>query len=218
MTEILEILKYILPSIIVLATAYYLLRLYLTNDHKKMLLEIKQSNRNLVTPIRLQAFERVIMLLERISPSNLLIRMNNPSFSAIQLQTVLVRTIRDEFDHNLSQQVYISSVAWDLLKNAKEETIKLINLAASGSPQSASATELATRIIEISASIEKSPSAIAQEYIKNEIRNLFKSCSFLAAIFSEIIILFTIIFKKCTLSINKVYICKINQYQYAYLW
>ncbi len=173
MTEVLEILKYILPSLIVFGTAYYLIRLYLTNDYNKKLLDLKQNNKNLVTPLRLQAFERVIMLLERISPSNLIIRMNNPSFTASQLHIVLVRAIRDEFDHNLSQQVYISSVAWDLLKNAKEETIKLINLAASGLPQGSDYTELATRILELNASIEKSPIAIAQEYIKSEIRTLF---------------------------------------------
>ncbi len=113
------------------------------------------------------------LLQARISPSNLIIRMNNPSFTASQLHIVLVRAIRDEFDHNLSQQVYISSVAWDLLKNAKEETIKLINLAASGLPQGSDYTELATRILELNASIEKSPIAIAQEYIKSEIRTLF---------------------------------------------
>ncbi|MEI8203344.1 MAG: hypothetical protein WCH34_10055 [Bacteroidota bacterium] len=173
MEEIFEILKYILPSLIVFGTAYYLIRLYLTNDYNKKLLDLKQNSKNLVTPLRLQAFERIIMLLERISPSNLIIRMNNPSFNAAQLQSVLVRAIRDEFDHNLSQQVYISSVSWDLLKNAKEETIKLINLASSGMPQGASSTELATRILELYYSIEKPPIYIAQEYIKNEIRTLF---------------------------------------------
>ncbi len=171
--EILEILKYILPSTIVLATSYYLLRLYLTHDHKKVVLELKQNNRNLLTPLRLQAYERVIMLLERMSPSNLILRMSNPAFDAMQLQMVLVRTIRDEFDHNLSQQIYISSPAWDLLKNAKEETIKLINIASSELPKGATATELSSKIIEKFAGIEKSPISIAQEFIKSEVRSLF---------------------------------------------
>ena len=78
MEDILDILKYILPSGIVFATAYFLLKAFIDNDNRKKLIEIKTNNQALINPIRLQAYERIILLLERISPGSLIMRVAQP--------------------------------------------------------------------------------------------------------------------------------------------
>jgi len=173
MEDFLEILKYILPSGVVFATAYFLLKAFLDNENRKKMLELKMANQTISIPVRLQAYERIILLLERISPGSLVLRVTQPAMTAFQLQTALIESIRDEFEHNLAQQIYLSSNAWELAKNAKEETIKLVNIAASKLNESATAVDLGSVIFELSARTEKLPVTTAIEYIKKEVRQLF---------------------------------------------
>ena len=173
MEDILDILKYILPSGIVFATAYFLLKAFIDNDNRKKLIEIKTNNQALINPIRLQAYERIILLLERISPGSLIMRVAQPNMTAFQFQTALIQTIRDEFEHNLSQQIYISSNAWELTRNAKEEMIKLVNIAASRLNDNATATDLGSIIFELSMQKNKLPLNQAIEFTKKEVRQLF---------------------------------------------
>jgi hypothetical protein len=137
------------------------------------MLELKMANQNNSLPIRLQAYERIILLLERISPTSLVMRVSQPGMTAFELQTALIQNIRDEFEHNLAQQIYLSNTAWELARNGKEETIKLINIAASKLNESATAVELGSLIFELSARTDKLPLTSAIEYIKQEVRNLF---------------------------------------------
>jgi hypothetical protein len=167
------ILANVLSAAAVFATAYFVLRQFFLNEQKKSLLEIKMKNQQQLTPIRLQAYERLVLLLERISPNSLVMRVNLPGMSAFQLQTALIRNIREEFEHNLSQQVYVSTPAWELVRNTKEETIKLVNISASKLNDTASGTELSTLILEYSMQSANSPGMKAIEYLKNEIRQLF---------------------------------------------
>ena len=126
----------------------------------------------IITPIRLQAYERLILFLERISPESLVMRLHKPELSSLQFQTMLILAIREEFEHNLSQQVYMSSQAWELVRNAKEDLIKLVNTAATKLNDNATATELSQKIFELSLS-EKLLLKTALEFLKNEIRQVF---------------------------------------------
>ncbi|HNW91104.1 MAG TPA: hypothetical protein PKN48_15700 [Bacteroidales bacterium] len=173
MEDFLDILKYTLPSGIVFATAFFILRAFLQNGTHKKLLELKLTNQNVITPVRLQAYERVILLLERISPSSLILRVASPGMSANQLQAALVQNVREEFEHNLSQQIYISSTAWDMTRNAKEEMIKLVNLASTRLNDNASATDLGSIILELAMTQDKLPVNNAIDYIKKEVRQLY---------------------------------------------
>jgi len=172
MNDFLEILKYILPSLVVFAAAYYLIKLFLDNEQKKRTVDIKMAGYNIITPIRLQAYERLVLFLERISPESLIMRIHQPELRGLQLQTKLILAIREEFEHNLSQQVYISSQAWDMIKNAKEDMVKLINTAAAKLSDKASATDLSQKIFELSLS-DKLLVRSAVEFLKNEIRLVF---------------------------------------------
>lgn len=173
MDNLFDIFKIILPAGFVLATAYFLVKNFLDDQSKKRQDEIKQANQSLITPIRLQAYERMALFLERISPNNLVMRVHKNGMSALLLQAELVKTIRSEFEHNLSQQIYISNNSWQLIKNAKEEIIKLVNISASKVPDTGTGIELAQVILQIGAQVKKMPTEVAMEYIKKEISQTF---------------------------------------------
>ncbi len=167
------IIAVVVASAAVFFTAYFLLKQFLGNEEKKRLLELRMKNQHLITPIRLQAYERLVLFLERISPNSMVVRVFQPSMNAFQMQTTLIKTVRDEFEHNLSQQIYVSDAAWALVRNAKEETIKLINIAATRVGDQASATDLSTAILELSMQhpVQKNYQAI--ESLKSDIHQLF---------------------------------------------
>lgn len=173
MNDLLEILKYILPSLVVFAAAYYLLKLFLENDQKKRVSDIKMAGYKIITPIRLQAYERISLFLERISPESLVMRVHRPDLNIAVLQTKLTLNIREEFEHNLSQQVYLSSEAWEIVKTAKEDMIAMVNKAATSLPDNATATDLSQKIFELSVTGDKSTVKEALEFIKKEIRIAF---------------------------------------------
>jgi hypothetical protein len=136
--------------------------------------DLKLEDHRIILPLRLQAYERLILFLERILPNNLVLRINRPEMDAYQLQTNLIRTIREEFEYNLSQQLYVSSRSWELIKNAKEEMIKMINIAAGRVNESAPSAELARIIFELSLENDKPlPVSTAIEAIKKEIQGEF---------------------------------------------
>ena len=168
MDILLEILKITIPSLIVFLTAFFSIKYFIENDQKKRLLELKHASRSVITPIRLQAYERMAMFLERIEPSQLVLRLNNPQLTVFQFQTLLISSIRGEFEHNLSQQVYISSEVWDKIKMAKEEMIKIIYIAAGKLDSEAPATALGAAIFEQTAAV--SPIQGAMEALKEELR------------------------------------------------
>lgn len=161
----------IVPSLVVAVTAFFIAKFFVENDQKKRLLELKFHSKELVTPVRLQAYERMAMFLERIDPNQLLFRVSNPELTAYQMQTILLATIRSEYEHNLSQQVYISPGTWDGIKNAKEKVVNIINLAAGHLEEGAMSTDLAGEILQSVA--DDSPTASAMEKLKKDISLLF---------------------------------------------
>lgn len=171
MNVILEILKIILPSLVVFFTAYFLIKFFLENEQKKRLLELRYHSKETMIPLRLQAYERMALFLERIDPNQLILRMNSPQLTAFQFQILLVSAIRSEYEHNLSQQIYISENSWNHIKMAKEETIKTINLCAGKLTPASTSTELATYIFERVA--QKSTTEDAMKTLKKEIEELF---------------------------------------------
>lgn len=170
----LEILKYVLPSLVVFLTAYFLLKqqnekeLAVQDQNAKS--EARKQNNQTLLPIRLQAYERLILFLERIHPHQLVIRHNNPGLSSFQFQTLLIKNIRDEYEHNLSQQLYVSDKSWAKVQKAKEECIKQINFAASKLESQAKASELGSLVIQNFASISPNPLQDAIQQLKQEVQ------------------------------------------------
>jgi hypothetical protein len=169
----LEILKITLPTLIVAGLAYFFIKRAYENELKKQLLDLKHNSKQVITPIRLQAYERLALLLERMKPDNILLRNPGNNLTVTQYRTILLTAIRSEFDHNLSQQVYISSALWEETKKAKEEITKIINLAAGKVGTNALGADLATTILELYVGINPLPSDTALELLRCEIKELY---------------------------------------------
>ncbi len=170
--ETFEIVKIILPAGIVFLTSYYLVKNFLDHESRKRTIDMKLANQTLITPIRLQAYERVILFLERINPNSMVMRTNK-AVSAQMLQGELFKTIRNEFEHNLSQQIYMSNKSWEAVVKAKEETIKLINVASAKVNADATGMELAQAIVNVSSLLTELPTKSAIDFIKKEIGKEF---------------------------------------------
>jgi hypothetical protein len=157
----------------VFGAAFFLLWYYLKETRKPVPATGNNHDHQTILPLRLQAYERFVLFLERIHPSNLVLRLNSPELSALQLQSLLVRTIREEFEYNLSQQLYVSDNSWELIKNAKEETIAMINNACSGLPEEAHSADLVKSVFEMAVARGKLPVETALGEIKKELQKLF---------------------------------------------
>lgn len=171
--EIFEIVKYTLPALIVFFTSYLLIKAFIQNDQEKRKHEIILQNQKTITPIRLQAYERVTLFLERVSLESLIMRSSKQGMTSKQIQTSMLNTIRAEFEHNLSQQVYMTSAAWELIKNAKSNTIKIINSSADHVKPGAPAIEFSRYILEKVIEMDKEPTKVALEYLKKEVSTFF---------------------------------------------
>jgi hypothetical protein len=172
MEVLLDILQITIPSLLVFLTAWLLLRNMIRNDQDKRRQEMILQNSRTIIPIRLQAYERVVLFLERISLESLLIRTNTPGMSAAQLHTTLLNNIRSEFEHNLSQQIYMTQQAWEVVKNARSNTIKFINIEFEKTPEKSTGLEFSRHLLENVMELEKEPTKTAIEYIKNEVARM----------------------------------------------
>ena len=184
MSETLEILKYILPSTVVFVTAYFLLKIFLNSQEEiqkkelqskveELRLQIKQDDKRELTPIRLQAYERMVLFLERISPQSLIFRVQKQGQTVMQLQTSLHAAIRSEYEHNLAQQLYISKESWAMLRTAKEEVVKLVNTAANGLNPIDNGIELSKKVFELSINADNQNTERAISMLKKDIHKMF---------------------------------------------
>jgi len=173
MNIIADFVKILLPASIVLYAMYLTVKAFLTKDFEKRLIDIKLKNSETVLPIRLQAYERMCLFLERISLHNLLVRVNDPSYNVAQLHQVLLREIREEYNHNMSQQVYMSDQAWLMVKNAMDEVTNIVNHASAGLPREGRGIELAKVVLERLLQLSEDPTAKALKFLKSEIRQVF---------------------------------------------
>lgn len=168
-----DLIKILLPAAIVLYAMYLTVKAFLNKDFEKKLVEIKLKNTEQILPLRLQAYERMCLFLERITPQNLVVRVNNPNYNNYSFQQQLIAEIREEFNHNLSQQLYMSDQAWALVKNAMDEIIALINITAKELPPDGKSIELAKGILDNYLKNNQYPTENALKYLKNEIRQVF---------------------------------------------
>lgn len=108
-----------------------------------------KSESNASTSLQLQAYERLVILAERIALPNLISRLNHPEASKTEMQLLLTNTIRQEFEYNLSQQIYVTAQAWEAIRTLKEQNIHLVNQVALILPADASGQELNRKLLEV---------------------------------------------------------------------
>jgi hypothetical protein len=172
MENIYDILKISLPALIVFFTAWIILRNMIKNDQDKRRQELILQNSRTVTPIKLQAYERIVLFLERISLESLLVRVSTSDMTALQLHSAMLSAIRSEFEHNLSQQIYMSQQAWEVVRNARSNMIKIINSEAEILPPNSSGMILSKQLLEKIMQMDKEPTRAAIDYIKGEIARM----------------------------------------------
>ena len=173
MEPLIELVKVLGPAALVLYLAYLLVRSFLNKQLEEIKLQVAQKNQEVILPVRLQAYERICLLLERISPSNLLSRLNNLEYTAIEFQQILISEVREEFNHNLSQQLYMSSEAWSYVQSAVEDVISILNEAGTGLEPDEKSLSLAKKVIDLSIAREGDSIRQALDFLKAEIQSIF---------------------------------------------
>lgn len=171
---LLELLKYCLPSAAMAGIVYLFLKHFEKNESRKLQAQQTQSMNKELVPIKLQAYERLTLLLERITPSNLIMRLRTPDMTSGELYQLLLFTIRQEYEHNIAQQLYVSASSWQMINLAKDQIINDINQIASRIPQENSAMELSRSILQFY--IEKNepmPTQRCIDIIKTEFNQVF---------------------------------------------
>ena len=173
MDTLIEFAKLLVPAGLVLYAMYLVVKSFLEKDFEKKIIELRTKNQETVLPIRLQAYERMVLFLERITPSNLIPRIKTGQLTAKEFQQVMLNEIRAEFNHNAAQQVYMSQDAWDMIRNAKEDLIVTINNNAAQLPDEATESELSRKIFETTMENETDAIGNAQRFLKDEIQQYF---------------------------------------------
>ncbi|WP_159799065.1 hypothetical protein [Flavobacterium sp. MK4S-17] len=168
----LELLFYTLPAIITALIAYYFFNMHTKNEEgRRRYLIHKEAQKNAL-PLRLQAYERLTLFLERITPSRLLIRIAPQSSNKHDYEEYLIAQIEQEYEHNLSQQIYVSSESWDIITTAKNATIQLIRKS-NMSEKVENANKL-REVILTDLFDKQSPSSVGIAYLKNEVSGLWQ--------------------------------------------
>ncbi len=168
-----NILLVLIPSGLLSATVYYLIRAQFENQEKMKALELRKIDRNRFDDQKLQAYERLILFLERISPDALAMRLRGGYKTAESMQAGMIQTIKKEFDHNITQQLYISGEAWKLVVQSKEESIRIVNIAASKVKEDADAVEFTKMVLSLSSQISPLPTRVAVDGLKSEFRRRY---------------------------------------------
>ncbi len=167
---IFQLFGFLLPAVVTGAVAFYFFRLHTNNEEgRRRYLLHKDSQKNAL-PIRLQAYERIALFLERIAIPSLVVRVAPKSADKTDYENLLIRNIENEFDHNLSQQIYMSDECWNIIKAAKSATIQAIRKA--GMSESDSSDKLREDILNETMD-KQSPSATALAFVKREISELW---------------------------------------------
>lgn len=169
-SKIVEILMYTLPSLISGIVALYFFKAYTKSDAGLQNLALLKEDKKLGKTLQLQAYERMSIFLERITPASLVFRIKAQNDDKYAYEMSLLHTIETEFEHNLAQQIYISDECWQIISSAKNTTIQIIRDAAKDILVT-NAQELRENIIK--RVIDKhAPSDTALAFIKTEVRDL----------------------------------------------
>lgn len=170
-TQILSYVAYLLPAIVVGLIAYYFFKGHTANEEGRRRYLIQKEAQNKVIPMRLQAYERITLFLERIDPNKLLVRVKPFSEETTKYEELLIRNIEQEFEHNLTQQIYLTSECWNLVNAAKNATIHIIRQGAMHE-KDANADKMREWLLR-NFMEEVTPSQKALAYVRKEVSELF---------------------------------------------
>lgn len=168
--KLVEILFYIIPAIIVAGVSYNIIKTFFVNEEKKRFFDLQKDIKKDVLPIKLQAYERMVLFLERINLNKILFRVMPQSSDKNDYENLLIAHIESEFEHNLTQQIYISNECWNAIltaKNALVQNIRKVNMKTEVSDAQKLREALINDMLE-----NPSPSIIAISVVKDEVGKL----------------------------------------------
>jgi hypothetical protein len=169
----LNILQYTIPALLVLLATYFTQRQLLKGELQRRRTELLRVYSSAITPVRLQAYERLTLFLERIVPDHLVMRYPCNQLMVGELHSNLLESIRQENEHNLSQQLYVGNDVWIMVQHAKESIIQLLNTCAAQLNPEDSGIQLATMLLDTYHSVDETPIQVAIDLLKKEMNEQF---------------------------------------------
>lgn len=160
-------------GVVTVSAGYYLVRDDIRTYFKLKFSDQGKENANPLLSLRLQAHERLIVFIERINPSNLFIRLHQRGISLTELQAIVINEIKTEYQHNITQQLYISSATWDVVRKLKDDTIAMVNNGVKSLPEDATGVDLSKKVLNHMTGIENNPYDLTLDLIKKDIHQLF---------------------------------------------
>lgn len=167
--NLLQMFFYLLPAVVVGVVSFYFFKMHINNEQNQRRFLLRRENQKISLPIKLQAYERMALFLERISLGKLLLRVKPQGNSKENYENLLSNTIDQEFDHNLAQQIYLSGEAWNVIKTAKNATIGMIRKA--GRREDVESADKLREVLLTELMNQSAPTETALDFIKKEIRN-----------------------------------------------
>lgn len=167
-----EILKYTIPSLIVLLATWIVMYKLFQNEQQKREWELRRLAQKEISPIRLRAYERLCLLLERTTPERMLGDMNLGEMTILDVQQQILRTLKLEYDHNLSQQIYVSDEVWQRITNARDQMAAFAIAMTKQVPADANAQTYAQVLITAYHSNGDTPNQLAMDALKQEAAGL----------------------------------------------
>lgn len=176
---LLEILKYTLPALIVLIATSIIVSKFIVAQNQRKQMAIFEGAQDVTLRLRLQAYERLALFVERISPRQLMPRVYDPSMTVGELHYVMTQSIKTEFEHNLSQQIYVSKNVWETVKGVKEQELNMLNRVSHTLDPDAPCKELHVRLLEIVSKAEGDlPTDVALQIINAEVKTVLQFGSY----------------------------------------
>ncbi len=166
-----EILIYTIPAIITGVIALYFFKLHTSNEENRRNFLLRKEKQSIALPLQLQAYERLALFLERISPAKLLIRVKPTGNDPIKYHDKLIQNIEQEFEHNLAQQIYVTEACWNAVVTSKNSMIQMIRTTAANKGVDTNDL-LREQLIQNTMNTE-SPTTTALAFLKNEVQKIF---------------------------------------------
>ena len=169
--KIVDLILYAIPALITGIIAYQFFKEHTKNEDGRRRFLLHRDMQVNAMPLRLQAYERMALFLERISPNKLLVRVVPKSSNKEDYEVLLIATIEQEYEHNLSQQIYMTDQCWNIITAAKNATIQLLRKASL-----LEKTDTANKLREVVLTElldRRAPSDAALSFIKQEVSEIW---------------------------------------------
>lgn len=171
-----SILTAVVPTtvagVLTVSVGYYLIKSDIEKYFRLRFASAKKDERTQLFSLRLQAHERLIVFVERINPSNLFLRLYVPGISIQELQSLVLNEIRSEYQHNITQQLYVSERIWNVVRKLKDDTLAMVNHAVQGLIEPATGKDLSKKVLQHMAEIADNPYDLTLDLIKKDIHQL----------------------------------------------